>query len=46
MRGGGGACTVAVAVVQMQAGHKGAEEPKVHFGLVRRLRSSSTHQVL
>jgi len=38
--GEGGACTVAVAVAQMQAGHKGAEERKVHFGLVRRLHTA------
>ena len=39
-------CIVAVAVAQMQAGHKGPEERKVHFGLVKRLCSSSTHRVL
>jgi hypothetical protein len=38
------ACTfaVAIAVAQMQAGHKGVEERKVHFGLVVMLKLWST----
>lgn len=31
---------VAVAVAQVQVGHKGQEERKVHFGLVGRLRTT------